>query len=77
MNFTWAYERFRTIYVSDNKDGYAGIRLYRVMGEHETLAAEVIFWDAIGQYVVQTFGEVPLTVLERAIAEAKGRVKVA
>ena len=41
------------------------------------VSAEVIFWDAVGQYFVQTFdGDVPVEILEAVFAETKERVGV-
>jgi hypothetical protein len=37
----------------------------------------ITYWDALGQFVLQTFDEVPLEIVEALIAEAKTTVPVA
>jgi len=38
--------------------------------------ARIIFWDACGQFVLETFGaEIPLGIVEEFIAEAKAKIK--
>lgn len=77
MDRQFADARFWTVYVEDKTDGFAGLRLHRERLGKATVAAEVIFWDAVGQYFVQTFnGDVPVEIIEAVIAEAKERVKV-
>jgi hypothetical protein len=34
------------------------------------------FWDAMGQFFVETFGDVPLEILEQLIQEAKGAIRL-
>ena len=69
--------RYWSVYVTDSTDGFAGMRLHRERRGKPEVAAEVIFWDAAGQYFVQTFhGDVPVEILEVLIAEAKERVGV-
>jgi hypothetical protein len=74
MDMLWAGTRYWTIAVRDNIDGYAGLRLYRQVKGIESIAAEIIYWDAMGQFFAQTFGEVPLDILETLLAEAKQAV---
>jgi len=77
MDRQFADARYWTEYVADNTDGFAGLRLHRERRGKTNIAAEVIFWDAVGQYFVQTFdGEVPVEILEAVIAETKERVGV-
>ena len=53
------------------------MRLHRESSGRTTVAAEVIFWDAAGQFYVQTFnGEVPLAIMEALIAETKETIKI-
>ena len=75
MNTQFGRDRFWTSFVEDHKDGFAGVRLHREVDGQPSLAAEVLFWDAMGQFFVQTFDrDVPVSILESAIAEAKTRV---
>lgn len=62
---------FTTTKVVDNVDGYFGLELHRSYDGKSQLVAKVIFWDAEGQYSVETMGEIPLTILEELIVEAR------
>ena len=76
MNSQHGEARFWTTFAEDHQQGFAGVRLHRESAGHTGVAAEVIFWDAAGQFYVQTFGgDVPLAVMEALIAEAKAAVK--
>jgi hypothetical protein len=65
--------------VDDVKAGCTTLRLHRESREspgNTVVAAEIVFWDAAGQYFLQTFnGDVPLTIIEALIAEAKEKIK--
>ncbi|REJ85834.1 MAG: hypothetical protein DWQ34_28320 [Planctomycetota bacterium] len=67
---------FETSYFEDQNEGCAGVRLHRTRaGAQPIVAAEVVFWDASGQFFVETFNtDVPLEILERLIAEARERI---
>ena len=68
---------YETEYTSDDKDGFAGLVLFCTNQNGRERVASVIYWDADGQYAVETFGtDVPLKVIEEIIAEAKAIVKV-
>jgi hypothetical protein len=66
---------YKSIYVSNDRDGFAGLELHRLSGDHGTCVARVIFWDARGQFFAETCGtDVPLELLECLIAEAKATI---
>ena len=68
----WVYA---TRAVANRELGWAGLELYReAKGQHEC-GGRVIFWDASGQFSLQTFGEIPLDVAEELIREAKQTIK--
>ncbi|MBM4385029.1 MAG: hypothetical protein FJ091_16880 [Deltaproteobacteria bacterium] len=68
---------FETTYVEDRRDGWGGFDLYRVEGGKKMRVARVVFWDAAGEFVLETFGgDVPLAVIEELIREAKRVIKV-
>jgi hypothetical protein len=78
MEFVHADSRYSTKYVIDNKGGSAGFELYRKRkSESQTnRVATVIYWDASGDFFLETFGgSLPLGVLERVIAEAKETIE--
>ena len=60
----------------DTLAGCAGLDLAIIVGQERKGAARVTYWDATGQYVVETFREVPLQILEELIAETKQSVGV-
>jgi len=62
---------FTTTKIVDNQDGYFGLELHRSHDGKSQPVAKVVFWDAEGQYSVETMGEVPLTILEELILEAR------
>lgn len=77
MEIQFGYERFWTTDIQDREAGYAGVQLHRERDGDESIAARVVYWDACGHFAVETFGEdVWVAVIEKAIAEAKQRVKL-
>ncbi|MDY3557098.1 hypothetical protein R5W24_006285 [Gemmata sp. JC717] len=69
-------DRFWTTLVDDTSAGSTSLLLHREESGSATLAAEIVFWDAAGQYFVQTFGgDVPLKIIELLITEAKEKIK--
>ena len=77
MNRNWGRFHYSSVFVEDTKDGFAGFELYCCTAENKKRVASVIFWDASGQFAVETFGtDVPLDIIEELIAEAKDRIKV-
>lgn len=75
MNKQHGRARFWTSFEEDRKGGCAGLRLHQEIEERVTVAAEVIYWDAVGQFYVKTCGEIPLVIMEALIAEAKRKIK--
>lgn len=58
--------------IEDIEGGMIGYELYRLEDGKEILNAQVFYWDASGQFFVETFNEdVPLVILEKLICEAK------
>jgi hypothetical protein len=68
------------------EEGFTALRLHRetvtgydlqpVADGQAAVVAEVVFWDAAGQYFLETFnGDVPLEVVEELIAEAKDKIR--
>lgn len=68
--------RFTTSCVDDKEKGYAGVELYCTSSGERKRVARVIFWDASGQFFIETFNsDLPLVIVEELIAEAKATVK--
>jgi len=77
MQRQFGHERYWTTFVDDRHDGRAGLRLHRERFGKTVVAGQVFFWDASGQSTVQTLdGDVPVEILEEAIAEAKERIRL-
>lgn len=62
---------FASAKVESKEDGYVGQELHCKRGGRIDVVAKVIYWDADGQYSVETLGEVPLAILEELIVETK------
>jgi len=79
MDKPHGYRHFKSFRVDDNVGGSSALRLERTCSHTGTTktVAEVIFWDASGQFFVETFGEsVPLEVLEELVVEARQSIAV-
>ncbi len=60
---------------SDNREGWTAVALYKDDATHPVM--RVVFWDAVGQFVLESVaGEVPLVVVEALIEEAKAQIQV-
>jgi hypothetical protein len=67
---------YTTTFVEDREDGYAGLELQRLRRGSKECIAKIIFWDACGQFSVETFGaEIPLEILEEFIVETRKTIK--
>ncbi len=78
MDRQYADARYTTVAISNNDDGYSGLELVCSSKSSVDRVANIIFWDASGQFFVQTFGtDLPLAVLEELIAEAKATITFA
>lgn len=61
----------------DNAKGWIAVELHRTADAKSTVVARVVFWDAEGQYSLETIGdELPLVIVEELIAEARQTIKV-
>jgi hypothetical protein len=70
-------DKFWTTFVEDGSAGFAGFRLHRERSGKSAEVGQVTFWDANGQFVFETCGtEVPVEVVEAAIAEARDKLLV-
>jgi hypothetical protein len=70
------YQRFWTIRFDDREQGCSGFRLHRESRGETTVVAVVTFWDAAGQFFIETLGsEIPVVVAEDLIREAREQIK--
>ena len=76
MNHKRGKVEYSSVYVDDKKDWFCGFELYCALEGKTQRIASVIYWDACGQFFVETFGsDVPLDILEELISETRERVK--
>ncbi len=76
MNREYSDARYASNKVEDRTEGFVGFELARVRCGNRSCLARILFWDASGQFSVETLGtDVPLVVLEELIAEAKAFIK--
>jgi hypothetical protein len=78
MNRKYGDSHYSSHRVEDRAEGYVGFDLMRLQNSKSDLVVRILFWDACGQFVVETLGTcVPLEILEELITEAKESIKTA
>lgn len=77
MRRTWQDFEYTTVLTSDNDEGWIALELHRTAKWRDVLAARIVFWDAEGQYSLELrVDELPLTIVEELIVEAKARIGI-
>lgn len=77
MDRVWSGSHFTSNLVEDDEAGWSAIDLHVLVSGASMRVARVCFWDATGQFTFQTFSdELPLTIIEDLILEAKERIRV-
>jgi hypothetical protein len=77
MNREFSDGFYTTAFIKDAGEGWAGLELNCFRNGKNDCIAKIIFWDACGQFSMNTFGaEIPLEILEELIAEAKKTIKI-
>ena len=72
MNRQYSGAWYSSSIVKDNTEGFIGYDLVRIKEGCQNRIARILYWDACGQFSVETLGsDVPLEILEALIAEAK------
>jgi len=67
---------FESEFVEDRSEGWGGLDLYRLEDSNRLHVARIVFWDAVGEFTLETFaGEVPLTIIEELIQEARRTIR--
>ena len=75
MRKQWNGFEYTTELASDNGEGWIALELHRTENLKKILAARVVFWDAQGKFSLELrVDELPLTIVEELIAEAKVRI---
>jgi len=75
MNRLFGDARYVSCFVEDVEQGFGGYELTRHRAGKQESVARIVFWDAVGQFLVQTFDELPLEVLEELIQEARTNIR--
>ncbi len=76
MNRQYSNAFYKTSSFSDSTKGCGGMELHQVLAHSTACVAKITFWDAAGQFYVETNGtELPLEIVEEFIAEVKASVK--
>lgn len=75
MNRKHGAATYATLAVADREAGSAGLELFREANGTKECVARLVFWDASGQFGLQTFSELPLDIVEELINEAKRTIK--
>ena len=77
MNRNYAGTHYETRPVDvDKVEGRSTIELYRNRPNNIRLIAKITFWDAMGQFYLETWhGDIPLAIIEELIDEAKEKIK--
>ena len=76
MKRTHGRFEFASEFVEDRRKGCGGYDLFRIENNQKQRVASIVFWDAAGEFVLETFGgDVPLIVIEALIDEAKQTIK--
>jgi hypothetical protein len=71
------HQRFWTTRFDDNEQGCSGLKLHRESFEETAIVAVVTFWDAAGQFFIETLGtDIPVVIAEDLIREALEQIKV-
>jgi hypothetical protein len=77
MNRDYSNAQYTTRSLNHRKEGYAALELHRASKGQKKRVARVVFWDASGQFFLETFEvDVPLDIVEDLIAEAKSTIKI-
>ena len=77
MDIRHVYGHFWTTFIEDTVQGCAGFQLHRESSGKRVVVGQTTYWDATGGFVFNTFdgADVPVEVVEAAIAEARREIK--
>ena len=77
MELRHGYQRFWTVRFDDMEKGCSGLKMHRESFGETAIVAVVTFWDAAGQFFIETLGtDIPVVVAEELIREAREQIKV-
>jgi hypothetical protein len=78
MDIHHGHMHFWTTYIESREEGYGAFQLHRESFGQATLVGQTTYWDATGGFVFATFDgqDVPVEIVEAAVAEARREIKV-
>ena len=78
MDRDYGNARYKSRFVSDNRQGFAGLELNCKCGSEQACVARLLYWDSCGRFYFETFSsQIPLEIVEELISEAKSKIKTA
>lgn len=76
MRKQWKSALYSTDLASNHEEGWTALQLHRQGGGQGSVVAKIVFWDAEGQFVLETSSvELPLSIVEEFITEARTTIK--
>ena len=60
----------------DREGGSTNIKLVRSGEDGACAVAEIVFWDATGQFSISAFDELPMEILELFMSEARDSIRI-
>jgi hypothetical protein len=77
MNRRHGGSRYETAPVEvDRNEGRSYIDLYRDISGSKKHVARLTFWDASGQFYLETFGDIAVEIVEDLIQEGKEKIEI-
>ncbi len=79
MDRQYANAHYKSCRVNDNKEGFAAVELHRTRSDDvkSVRVARVVFWDACGDFSLETFNtDIPAELAIDLIDEAKKTIKI-
>tara|TARA_R110002072_G_scaffold298744_1_gene473134 strand:- start:2450 stop:2686 length:237 start_codon:yes stop_codon:yes gene_type:complete len=77
MDRPHAGAHYSTRLTFDDQDGWTAVELYMSDESEARRVARVVFWDAMGQFVLDaTSAELPLEIVEELFSEARDKIRV-
>lgn len=75
VEFQWGGVPYWGVSFEDNVGGCAGVELHRQLDGEQAIVAKVTYWDATGQYSLETLGtDIPLGTINKLIEATKSLV---
>lgn len=77
MNRRYGEAQYASNLIKDDAQGFIGFELHQILNGERIRVAQVVYWDASGQFTVQTFGtDVAVEIVEELIVETKSSIRL-